>query len=289
MRSLLYCFFLTLNLSHAIDTNKVKELKELGFTNEQIVNLLTKSEKSTGNMDKNRDVFEIPGDFKRKMERLKSKKKGLVVVAFTKEWPVRGPGYLEFSINNGTAFSPQDDDSSAVDRFRKGHQSRMGINLPNSTNPARSKKTKKQNWVKIGRADILSYLLDGRRGPTVHEHVERNSWLFNDYTVSQASDLITSRYFAEFEVPAGDLEMKVHRKFHIKDAGIWGTQKENRHKKFHQVAVQPGKITVLSYFWKDNARYGLDHVPSQYHLKFVDDISKRYGEYFREVRTQHNE
>jgi hypothetical protein len=284
MKQILICFFSLIWSQYAVDTAKVKELKDMGFTNEQIIKLLT----APGRDTKARVLIPIPEEFKRKMELMKAKNKGLVVIAFTKESPLRGPGYLDFGIQNNGLFGGANPEMNAFDRFRRGYDLQRGQGEARAGSNSKSKKAQAM-WVKLGRANILSYLLDGRRGPTIHEHIDHHHWLFNDYTISNATDLITSRYFGEFEVPAGELEMKVYRRLHTQDDGDWGLIKEVRHKKFHGVKVSPGMITVLSYFWKENSKFGLDHVPSQYHLKFVDEISKKYGGFFKEIRTQHNE
>ncbi|MCJ8347234.1 hypothetical protein MJH12_16960 [bacterium] len=243
-----FTFLLLISCTFSINLTKIKELKELGFTNQQITEMMKAEDQSSSSNSSNEKQIEVSKDIQRKLNKLKRQGKGLLVIAFTKEWMHKGPGFLDFALKSG------------------------------------------DRWSHIGKADILAYSVDGRKSRTVSQVVQNPNWLIGgNQLVSESTDLVTSRYYGEFELKSGETEVKSYRTFHTANAGIWGAAKQKRHKKFHNVKIIPGKITLLSYFWKENAKFGLDHTPSQFHLKFENKIANGFGEYLGEVRVQHNE
>jgi len=148
-------------------------------------------------------------------------------------------------------------------------------------------KTTGEASIKLGKADIQEYTLEGQKGPTVFTHIDYNNDYLSDKSVGVTKDVITSRYYGEFEISSGTYEVEVKRNF-ITYADAFGNSRETRHKKFHSVKIVPGKATVLSYFWTANVEFGMDHVMSKNHIIMVNYVSKKFGELLAEVKVQHN-
>lgn len=144
---------------------------------------------------------------------------------------------------------------------------------------------KKEN---IGKANIKEYSMEGQKGQTTFAHIEFNSPYMTDYTVANTSDIITSRYYAEFELKEGTYEVALQRLFVINKSSL-GTDRADRHKLFHDLKIIPGKATVVSYFWQANAEFGLDAVMSRNHTKMIDYVTQKLGPQIAEVKVQHNE
>lgn len=225
---------------------EIEKLKTLGFSNEQIVEMQKNGqEKQPGASNKNEEEL-LSSKTINKMKELEGIKKGLLVICFSKEWPEKGPGYLD-------VWSQKTGEAS----------------------------------IKLGKADIKEYTLEGQKGPTVFTHIDYNADYLSDMSVGVTKDVITSRYYGEFEISSGTYEVEVKRNF-ITYADAFGNTRVTRHKKFHSVTIVPGKATILSYFWTANAEFGMDHVMSKNHIIMVKYVSTKFGELLSEVKVQHN-
>jgi len=143
-------------------------------------------------------------------------------------------------------------------------------------------------WGGIGRANLLEYLMNGQVTPPIFEKLETDDSCDGEIVVTRQLPIIVSRYYGELEVDAGTYEMKLTRNFRMteKESGIGKTK---RHKKFHGVQIKPGMVTILSYSWDENNKFGLDHVMPIEHRSFVDTVTGRFGAAVVEVKVQHNE
>lgn len=137
---------------------------------------------------------------------------------------------------------------------------------------------------KIGKADIKEYSKDGQKGATTFSHIEFNSPYLADYTVANTSDIVTSRYYSEFELKEGTYEVALQRLFIVSKTAL-GTEKEDRHKFFHNLKIVSGKATIVSYFWQANAEFGLDAVMSGNHNKMIEYVSSKFGTHLAEVNV----
>jgi hypothetical protein len=247
--SLFLLFVLSSNSLFSYSIEEIEKMKKLGFSNEQILEM-QKTERAKASPVSNNGELEavVSLQTREKMDALKKNNKGLLVICFSKEFPEKGPGYL---------------------------------------NIAAGKKGEKAS--NIGKSNIMEYSLEGQKGPTVFEHIEFNNAYLNDFTVAASADIITSRYYSEFELPIGTYDCSVSRNFITGRDVVFGSPvKEDRHKKFHELEIKPGMATVLSYFWTDNSEFGLDHVMSKNHQTMVKYISGKFGEFLSEIKVQHN-
>ncbi|MBR4328827.1 MAG: hypothetical protein IKO19_13585 [Candidatus Riflebacteria bacterium] len=78
--------------AHAVDLNEIQKLKEMGFTNEQIVEM-TKSQ--NGNNAAGSQANAVSEDKIVRINSAKANHKGILVICASKEYPDRGPGYLD--------------------------------------------------------------------------------------------------------------------------------------------------------------------------------------------------
>ena len=229
--------------------DEIRELKRMGFSNEQIVEMQKAGTGMPTAVASAPIAASVPAvdDRSEYLQKLKEQGKGLLVVCATKEWPFRGPGYLN-----------------------------VDIKFPNG------------KWGGIGRAGLMEYFMNGQVTPPVFEKLETDDSCDGNIVVTHMAPIIISRYYGELEMGAATYEVKLTRNFKIteKDSGVGKTK---RHKKFHGVQITPGMVTVLSYFWNENQKFGLDHVMTNDHRLFVERMANRFGPALTEIKTQHNE
>ena len=101
MRKSILASFIALGIAagtaYAVDLAEIQKLKDMGFTNEQIVEMTKNSNNSSSNT-----VQE--GVSKEKLEHInavKQNKKGILVLCVSKEFPDRGPGFIDVFTNVG--------------------------------------------------------------------------------------------------------------------------------------------------------------------------------------------
>ena len=217
----------------AVDLAEIQKLKDMGFTNEQIVEM-TKNSNNSNNVQ--------TGVSKAKTDHInaaKQNKKGLVVLCVSKEYPDRGPGY--------------------IDIFKDKE--------------------------KIGSIELSEYVSNGPGTTTKTDYIEYNKKnKYNSGTsTSTTANNICSRYFGEFELPAGTYEIKLERSLYMGDPTSSLRFKNKMHKKFHNVTVEEGKVTMLSYYWEENEKFGKDIVMSANHKEIAKEISDSWGEYIFKI------
>lgn len=222
----------------AVDLNEIQKLKEMGFTNEQIVemtknsnnsNLSTNSEKANG----------VSQDKVQHINNAKQNHKGLLVIWASKEYPDRGPGYIDIFKNNE----------------------------------------------KIGSIELAEYISSGPATQSKTDYIEyskKNKTTSGTSSTTIANN-ICSRYKGEFELPAGTYEIKLERSLYMGDPTSALRFKSKMHKKFHNVTVEEGKVTMLSYYWEENEKFGKDIVMSANHKEIAKEISSSWGEYILKI------
>lgn len=221
--------------AHAVDLAEIQKLKEMGFTNEQIVEMTKGANNSNSNVGQT-------GVGKDKIERINSAKQtnsGIVVFCVSKEYPDRGPGYLDIFKNNE----------------------------------------------KIGSIELSEYVSNGpaQQSKTDYfEYSKKNKGTSGTSTTKIANNLC-SRYYGIFEVPAGSYEFKLERSLYMGDPTSSLRFKNKKHKKFHNVTVEAGKVTMLSYYWEANEDFGKDVVMSGNHKEFAKGVASAWGEYIQKV------
>ena len=216
--------------AYAVDIAEIQKLKEMGFTNEQIVEMT----KSKGESNA---VAESSKASKVNLERVNSAKanhKGLLVICASKEYPDRGPGYL--------------------DVFK--------------------------NKEKIGSVELAEYVSNGpatQSKTDYFEYSKKNKGTSGTSTTTIANN-ICSRYTDVFEIPAGNYEIKLERSLYMGEPTSPMRFKTKMHKIFHNVSVEEGKVTVLSYYWEANENFGRDIVMSGNHKQFANDVVSSWGD-----------
>jgi hypothetical protein len=231
-------------LAAPLTLDEIKELKQLGFRPDQIVEM--QKARAPASKDDSVPSSEAPEPDPKKWISLKEGDKGLVSICFSKEWSAKGPGYLN-------VWSKQADGA----------------------------------WTMLGKVKVMEYELTGKSTAPTTEFVRFNSPFLNDIAVTHQDDIVRSLYYGEFPVASGTYEFKVERNFVTYFNGL-GNEKTVRHKLFHNVGISPGKAVVLSYFWRDNASFGLDHVMSSEHKSFAGYIGKGLGKHLTGLKIQHN-
>ena len=81
----------------------------------------------------------------------------------------------------------------------------------------------------------------------------------------------------EFELPAGTYEIKMERSFYMGDPTESLRFKSKKHKIFHNVTVEEGKVTMLSYYWEANEDFGKDVVVSGNHKQLAGEVTASWG------------
>ena len=224
---------ITAGTACAVDLAEIQKLKDMGFTNEQIVEM-TKNSNNTNTAQ--------PGVSQQRIDHInsaKQNKKGILVLCVSKEFPDRGPGYIEVYKNNE----------------------------------------------KIGSIELSEYVSNGPSQQSKSDYYEFNkkNKMTSGTTTTTVANTICSRYFGEFELPAGTYEIKLERKLYMGDPTSEIRFKSKKHKKFHKVAVEEGKVTLLSYYWEDNENFGKDIVVSGNHKAVLNDVANAWGEYLLKV------
>lgn len=275
-RSLLVALvFLGSSMLLGYTVEEIRQLQELGFTHEQIVELQARqagTDPAQAGGDQGTGTLSESG--LAKMRRLREQGKGLLIVCFTKEWIQRGPGFLYFD--------------------RKGPDGK---------------------WIPVGQAMALDYAKNGGYGPPKIEHTTRvvkkhghdgkgdrkdghhakdgkkdgheaqvEKTIIHEETIVHPRELVTSRYFAEFEMPEGQYELKAERLFFTGEDEDTGLIKIRRRRVMHGVQVGSGRATIISYCWNENATFGLDHPVPALHRAWVDSIAASLGPLLTEVR-----
>ena len=232
--SIIIALLLSTSALYAVDLNEIQKLKEMGFTNEQIVEMT----KGSNNSNENNQT----GISKIKIDHInaaKQNKKGIVVLCVSKEYPDRGPGYIDIFKNNE----------------------------------------------KIGSIELSEYVSNGPGTTSKTDYIEynkKNKYNSGTSTTTTANN-ICSRYYGEFEMPVGNYEIKLERSLYMGDPTSSLRFKNKKHKKFHNVTVEEGKVTVLSYYWEANEEFGKDIVMSGNHKQIANDVANSWGEYLLKV------
>ena len=232
----LFAMLIAAGAAHAVDLNEIQKLKEMGFTNEQIVEM-TKSQNSN-----NAAVSQTNAVSQDKLVRINSAKanhKGILVICATKEYPDRGPGYLDIF----------------------------------------------KNKEKIGAIELSEYVSNGpatQSKTDYYEYSKKNKGTSGTSTTTIANN-ICSRYIGAIEVPAGTYEIKFERSLYMGDPTSAIRFKNKMHKIFHNVTIEEGKATMLSYYWEANENFGKDVVMSGNHKDIAEKISSSWGEYLLKV------
>lgn len=265
--------------ANAQDIEKIKELQALGFTNEQIIEMMNKNQQPATSIKEPATDQKLVD----RMEALKKENKGLVVIVATKEDEMRGPGYINISVKNkniNTQLEPipimeyalegQKGNARTVvtssgyeDTYTYGSGNIKG-NIE-YTGSNRTKFDGKANWDTTSNTDFFNIT----RGITV------------------VPDIVTSRYISEYPLSEGIFEITLSRNFVTKKAKL-ATYKNTRHKIFHDVEVEAGKVTILSYYWKENTNFGKDMVMSRNHKILESNLAEQFGPYLKYVKIQHN-
>lgn len=214
---------------------EIQELKRLGFSNEQIVEMAKAGKAPPGQPSAEPASPPPPPpaspEVAARMAKFRQGNAGLLVLCMAKEWGNRGPGYLH------------------VDRSENG------------------------KWVPVGRLNVQKYFYDGRRLPPVYEPCKDGGKGHHRKIKIPARDLIVSRYYGEFDLPAGKYEIKVERSFNTGDKENISFMGQKRWRIFRAVDLRPGKASILTYQWRENANFGLDECVSDEHLRFVDQVA----------------
>lgn len=215
----------------AVDLTEIQKLKEMGFTNEQIVEM-TKSQNSANSEVNAKNS--IPSANQERINSLKANHKGLLVLCVSKEFPDRGPGFIDVFKNNE----------------------------------------------KIGAVELDEYVSNG---PATKSKTEYFEYSKKDKGTSGTSSTtiansICSRYHDVYEVAPGNYEIKLERKLYMGDPTSPLRYKSKKHKKFKNVNIEEGKVTVVSYYWEDNEQFGRDIVVSGNHKQFLNDIKGAWGD-----------
>ncbi len=257
------------SLGNAVDLEKVRQLQELGFSNEQIVEMLkTGTPETAGGSATQAPASQMSPEVLQHFKKMEIRGRGLVVVVATKEHFAQGPGFLDF-------YGPDSEGKT--------------------TN--------------LGQIPVLDYSTDASKGVNYIEQSsvkyqnknQGHGWLGKHFTTAYTTttgygrhkDGIISQYYGEFELPAGTHELMLKRNGFYMDEDLKSLKgikmKIERHKKFHDVTVKPGMVTVLSYMWNDNEHFGEDIVMSGEHRNSVNQIASQFGERLSEIKVQHND
>ena len=219
----------------AVDLNEIQKLKEMGFTNEQIVEMT----KNSNNAAKEVKSSGISQERIQHINSAKQNHKGLLVIWASKEYPDRGPGYIDIFKNNE----------------------------------------------KIGSVELAEYISSGPAQQSKTDYIEyskKNKTTSGTSSTTIANN-ICSRYRGVFELPAGNYEIKLERSLYMGDPTSTLRFKSKMHKKFHNVTVEEGKVTMLSYYWEENEKFGKDIVMSANHKEIAKEISDSWGEYIFKI------
>lgn len=95
-----FCMVPVFGWSYSIE--EIRELKNMGFTTEQIVELQTSGAPVPGGSSAGIATSAVAPDIVERLAGLKANGQGLLVVCATKEWPARGPGHLAVRIKYPT-------------------------------------------------------------------------------------------------------------------------------------------------------------------------------------------
>ena len=217
----------------AVDLAEIQKLKDMGFTNEQIVEM-TKNSNNKNNVQ--------TGVSKEKIDHInsaKQNKKGIIAFCVSKEYPDRGPGH--------------------IDIFKDKE--------------------------KLGSIELSEYVSNGPGTTSKTDYIEYNkkNKVNSGTSTTTTANNICSRYFGEFELPAGTYEIKLERSLYMGDPTSGIRFKNKMHKKFHKVTVEEGKVTVLSYYWEANENFGRDVVMSGNHKAVANDVAQSWGDYLLKV------
>ncbi len=221
----------------AVDLAEIQKLKEMGFSNEQIVEM-TKGQNNAAVASNSG----ITPENQTKLNTAKNNHKGLLVICASKEYPDRGPGYLDVFLNNG----------------------------------------------KMGQIALSEYVSNGPQAQSktnYYEYSKKNKGTSGTSSTTIANN-ICSRYTDVYELPTGSYEIKLERKFYMGDPTEGLRFKSKKHKIFHNVNIEEGKVTVLSYYWEANEDFGRDVVMSGNHKQFANDIVSSWGNNILKVQEK---
>jgi hypothetical protein len=258
----------------AYTVDEVRELRNLGFTPEQIVEMAkTRTATPAATVDSPANGLATtvsPSPEQIRMETLRAANSGLLVICCTKEWPDRGPGFLH-----------------------------ADLAIPGGA------------WRPIGQVPVLDYTTDGRQTPPKFEYKRTETHVpppkkdgkgqgdgddkkgkkdrpgkteVSEVTIMHVRDIITSRYYAEIEVAAGLYDVRFERVFKVGEQESNSLVKQKKSKIIRGITVAPGKVTVVSHFWKDNDGFGRDHAMPVSHLGFAQQCADPFAPWLQEVR-----
>ncbi len=273
-------FFLS-GVCLAFTLDEIKELKEMGFSNEQILKL--QDERNSDDEASPDEVVppaatekpvtpkpQTPASTRvaERLSKLKEMGCGLVIICASKDWVARGPGYLNVRMKDNTGKWGGCGPARLVECFQNGQY----------TIPVTETVRKVEKSPKPAPKDKHK---DGKGKPEVI--VEKVT------TVTRQMPMITSRYYAEFVIGAGTPEFELEKWLTRNETDRVSPGTEKRHRKFYKVPVEPGKVTVLSYFWKQNIHFGLDEVMPSSHTNFVQRNADRFKGYISRIIVQYHD
>ncbi|NLI79234.1 MAG: hypothetical protein GX442_22665 [Candidatus Riflebacteria bacterium] len=149
-----------------------------------------------------------------------------------------------------------------------------------------------------GQIDVAVLVMNGRisqkigvaalqEGPPTAGEVGAPGRACLEVPVATGPGVVTSRYYGEFPLPAGNQEIQVMGKFPVP-----GAAKKSivtfRTQRFPRVEVQPGKAVLLEVFWQDDQKFGKTPGLSATHHQVVDAVAAAFGGRLSAVR-QHDE
>ncbi|MBF0502118.1 MAG: hypothetical protein HQM09_18405 [Candidatus Riflebacteria bacterium] len=263
------------SIAFGFTVDEIRQLQQMGFSNQQIMEL-QKNHTGTSVAAVGCDLGSTASaaSAASPMQQFRERGTGLLVICFSKEWVQRGPGFLYF-------------DRKAADG----------------------------KWIPMGQARVLDYTGTGEFGPPLIEHISKvvkrekheekehkkdghatkdekkdghapivEREIIREETIIHPRELITSRYYVEFELSPGQYELQAERLFFTGDNEESGLIKVRRHRNIKGVPITAGNVTILSYQWNENEKFGLDHPVSQRHKNWVDSIAAKFGALIADVK-----
>lgn len=252
------------SVAFGFTVDEIRELQQLGFTNEQIVALQAGQAGLPGDG--------VPGDSQSagidlaRIKALQDRGEGLLVVCFTKEWVQRGPGFLYLDRKApGGGWVPV------------GKVPLLDCTSTGQFGPPRIEHI--QEVVKpCGRGDReRDRPRKGDQKPDGHGSGPGRVERVIEKTIVHPRLMMASRYHAEFALPAGEYEIRFERKFFTGDNEESGPFKSRRARTLWSVPIVAGRVTLASYCWGPNETFGKDHGESYSHLAWLEELSRRLG------------
>lgn len=140
------------------------------------------------------------------------------------------------------------------------------------------------NWGKVSEKIGEAGLVDPRSASVPGKDIAQ---LSGTIAISETQGVTTSRYIGEIPFQAGEYTFTLERMFPYHVPGKEHLSALRTHD-FYQIKIQPGKATILSFFWQIDEQFG-DHAEmSASHRKLLVTVAKTFGDRLSEVH-QHTE